>query len=173
MRARVFVDFDPAKRPLSATLGTAVRHSASQPLVAPPSGLRSCCSASSLPPSMVSLVGPSLFDETSDTRASLRFVLHSCAHEVRKGRGASAVSSHKKRVGASRWEWNACAVRDGGEDARRCVEQARTTERSHGGRERGSRAARSEPGGRSDERLRDIMSRGLSRWRAGGDRLGE
>ncbi len=36
----------------------------SQPLLASPSGLRSCCAASSLSPSKASLVGPSLLDRT-------------------------------------------------------------------------------------------------------------
>jgi hypothetical protein len=42
------------------------RHDASEPLVASPSRLRSCCSASSLPPSLAPLVGRSLLGITSN-----------------------------------------------------------------------------------------------------------
>src|SRR5580704_454698 len=45
-------------------------------------------------------------------------------------------------------------------DARRDVEEARTDVRSHGGRERGGRAAGAEPGWRSDERFRGVTSHG-------------
>ena len=50
-------------------LASRARHEASEPLVARPSGLRSCCAASSLSPSMASLVGPSLLSLTPSAYA--------------------------------------------------------------------------------------------------------
>src|ERR1700693_1343631 len=58
------------------------QHAALEPLVAPPSGLRSCCSASSLSPSMAPLVGRSFLSIT--LVGHLRLLLINAVHDGAK-----------------------------------------------------------------------------------------